>query len=227
MGLFCGLPMFFVDYADREARLEPVHGFPTAMLRRLCRIRWLVPDSLPAQCRLLQQFRCLSSASVVAAANTRLPPRIKIDENEIQENFIKGGGSGGQKINKTNSQVQLIHHPTGITIKCQETRSRSQNRTIARRILAERLEDLQMGDQSRSALKQQKLIRKKANAKKKTKRKYKKLDDEKGTASVEADDDDVMDGDDAVEEDAAVDGPGQAFSEESITENGPLQGPDK
>jgi protein subunit release factor B len=40
---------------------------------------------------------------------------ITIDENDIEEKFVKGGGKGGQKINKTNSKVQLLHIPTGLT----------------------------------------------------------------------------------------------------------------
>ncbi|CCH46912.1 Peptide chain release factor 1 [Wickerhamomyces ciferrii] len=66
----------------------------------------------------------------------RLPPRPTIDESEFTEVFIKGGGPGGQKINKTNSKVQLKHIEYGIVVDCQETRSREQNRKIAREKLA-------------------------------------------------------------------------------------------
>jgi len=43
-----------------------------------------------------------------------------IHEEDITEKFILGSGSGGQKINKTNSCVWLKHEPTGIIIKCQK-----------------------------------------------------------------------------------------------------------
>ncbi|KAG9555144.1 hypothetical protein KCU71_g14202, partial [Aureobasidium melanogenum] len=105
-----------------------------------------------------------------------LPPRPTILESDITEAFLKGTGPGGQKINKTSSAVQLKHLPTGLVIKCQETRSRSQNRKIARRILAERVELLVMGDQSRAALKVEKEKKKKASKNKKARRKYRKLD---------------------------------------------------
>lgn len=104
-----------------------------------------------------------------------LPPRPKIDEAEITEAFLKGTGPGGQKINKTSSAVQLKHLPTGIVIKCQETRSRSQNRKIARRILSERIEDLELGEGSRQKVKIERVKVKKASRDKKARRKYRKL----------------------------------------------------
>ncbi|QBZ64758.1 hypothetical protein PoMZ_06457 [Pyricularia oryzae] len=100
-------------------------------------------------------------------------------ETEIEESFLKGSGPGGQKINKTNSAVQLKHIPTGIVVKCQETRSRDQNRKIARQLLATRLDDLNNGDQSRSAIVGAHKVKKRASAAKKSARKYRKLEAEK------------------------------------------------
>jgi hypothetical protein len=50
----------------------------------------------------------------------------------------EGSGPGGQAINKTSSSVSLIHRPTGIRVQCQATRSREDNRRIARKILLEK-----------------------------------------------------------------------------------------
>lgn len=63
-----------------------------------------------------------------------------IPETDLIEKFVKGRGPGGQAINKTNSSVSLIHIPTGIRIQSQPTRSREENRKIARKILGERLD---------------------------------------------------------------------------------------
>ncbi|KAK6436534.1 hypothetical protein LTR95_007275 [Oleoguttula sp. CCFEE 5521] len=104
-----------------------------------------------------------------------LPPRRKITEDEISEVFLKGSGPGGQKINKTSSAVQLKHLPTGIVVKCQETRSREQNRKFARQILGEKLDEIEKGGESRTAIKAERARSKKASADKKTRRKYKKL----------------------------------------------------
>lgn len=53
----------------------------------------------------------------------------------MEEKFIRGGGPGGQSINKTESCVVLVHKPTGIWVKCQESRSQYRNRQIARQRL--------------------------------------------------------------------------------------------
>lgn len=79
--------------------------------------------------------------------------------------------------NKTNSAVQLRHTPTGIVVKSQATRSRDQNRKQAREILAQRIDELRNGDQSRSAIVGRIKQKRAASADKKKRRKYKKLDD--------------------------------------------------
>lgn len=58
-------------------------------------------------------------------------------EEDLEERFVLGSGSGGQKINKTSSCVYLKHLPTGREVNCQETRSREKNREIARVRLCE------------------------------------------------------------------------------------------
>ena len=58
-------------------------------------------------------------------------------EDDLEESFILGGGPGGQKTNKTSNVVRLSHEPSGLMVKCAETRSRETNRWLARRTLAE------------------------------------------------------------------------------------------
>jgi len=71
-----------------------------------------------------------------------------IREGDLREIFIRGSGRGGQKINKTSSCVQLLHMPTGIQVKCQQTRSRELNRFLARRELCEKIAERIHGEQS-------------------------------------------------------------------------------
>jgi len=65
--------------------------------------------------------------------------RLGLYEKDLSENFILGSGSGGQKINKTHHCVQLIHHPSGIEIRCQSNRSQARNRLIARQRLCDEI----------------------------------------------------------------------------------------
>ncbi|KAH6626987.1 RF-1 domain-containing protein [Chaetomium sp. MPI-SDFR-AT-0129] len=117
-----------------------------------------------------------TTSTSIQGKQTQLPPRPKHPpESEIDESFLKGSGPGGQKINKTSSAVQLKHLPTGIVVKSQATRSRSQNRKIARDLLALRLDELARGPQSRAAAVSD-LKKKRADSKsKKARRKYRKL----------------------------------------------------
>ncbi|KUL91897.1 hypothetical protein ZTR_01307 [Talaromyces verruculosus] len=109
----------------------------------------------------------------------QLPPRPKLDDKDITGSYLKGTGPGGQKINKTNSAVQLIHKPTGIVVKSQATRSRSQNQKIAKEILAAKVEALEKGEQSREAIKHALKKKRKASSMKKKRRKYRALEEAK------------------------------------------------
>ena len=60
---------------------------------------------------------------------------------DIGEQFIRGAGAGGKKINKTSSTVVLRHWPTGLEVRCQRERSQSVNRLLAWVELADRLEE--------------------------------------------------------------------------------------
>jgi protein subunit release factor B len=68
-----------------------------------------------------------------------------IREEDLLEKFVRGSGSGGQKINKTSNCVFLKHLPTGICIKCQIDRSREMNRFLARRELCDQIDAIRKG----------------------------------------------------------------------------------
>ncbi len=63
-----------------------------------------------------------------------------VRESDIEESFVRSGGHGGQNVNKTSTCVMLLHRPTGLQVKCQETRQQGLNRFIARRLLVEKIE---------------------------------------------------------------------------------------
>ncbi|KAL4976505.1 RF-1 domain-containing protein [Aspergillus desertorum] len=140
----------------------------------------LAPIRISAVSSLTLQRTIFASPQL---AEKPLPPRIKLDDADITIAYLKGTGPGGQKIscpqNKTNSAVQLIHKPTGIVVKSQATRSRSQNERYARQILADKVEQFLKGNQSRVALKAERERKKKASRSKKTRRKYRELEEKK------------------------------------------------
>ena len=101
-----------------------------------------------------------------------------IKEADLEEKFIRSSGKGGQKVNKTSSCVYIKHRPTGIEVKCQQERSQSLNRFLARRILANKIESLLLGRKAEQQKKIEKIRRQKRKRSKRAKEKmlrYKKM----------------------------------------------------
>jgi protein subunit release factor B len=87
--------------------------------------------------------------------------KLGILPDDLVEKFIRGSGSGGQKINKTASCVYLKHIPSGIEVKCQAQRSRELNRFIARKELCETYQEQILGIQSARQQAREKIRRQK------------------------------------------------------------------
>lgn len=68
-----------------------------------------------------------------------------VSEADIEENFVRSGGHGGQNVNKTATCVMLLHRPTQLRVKCQTTRQQGMNRFLARRMLLDKIEAQQTG----------------------------------------------------------------------------------
>ena len=105
-----------------------------------------------------------------------------IKEADLDEKFIRSSKKGGQKVNKTSTCVYLKHKPTGIEVKCQEERSQSLNRFLARRILVNKIESLVLGREAQIEKEIEKIRRQKRKRSRRAKDKmlkYKKIHSEK------------------------------------------------
>jgi len=65
-----------------------------------------------------------------------------VREADLEETFVRSSGHGGQNVNKTSTCVMLRHRPTGLRVRCQDTRQQGLNRFLARHLLLEKLEAL-------------------------------------------------------------------------------------
>lgn len=95
-----------------------------------------------------------------------------IREQDLEEQFVRSSGAGGQNVNKVSSCVVLYHRPSGIRVKCQQERSQALNRFLARRILVEKIEAKFKGIQ---AAEEQKIARIRRQKRKRSRRAKLKL----------------------------------------------------
>ena len=103
-------------------------------------------------------------------------------ETEVKETLGRGSGPGGQKVNKSNNAVVLVHEETRVFVKCHETRSVEKNREIAKVRLIDKLDVHLNGENSVEAQvkkieKERELIRKEKAKLKREEKALKKYND--------------------------------------------------
>ncbi|HEY0010612.1 MAG TPA: peptide chain release factor-like protein [Candidatus Paceibacterota bacterium] len=89
-----------------------------------------------------KQGRIHTSTASVAVLPIRTKPKFEINPADIEMEFSRSGGAGGQNVNKVESAVRLIHKPTGIDVRSTSERSQLGNREKALALLSAKLETL-------------------------------------------------------------------------------------
>jgi protein subunit release factor B len=97
--------------------------------------------------------------------------RLGLREEDLDEQFIRSGGHGGQNVNKVSTCVVLVHKVSGLMVRCQQERSQGLNRFLARRLLAQKVAEKIHGEISKKKSEAEKLRRQKRRRSRRSKEK--------------------------------------------------------
>ena len=90
-----------------------------------------------------------STATVVVLPEIK-ESEVQINPNDLDWQFTRAGGHGGQNVNKVSTAVRLVHKPTGIVVQAREERFQGQNRVIALSLLRSKLWERQEEEKMRT-----------------------------------------------------------------------------
>ncbi len=124
-----------IDHAQFIVRGENAFGLisPEAGVHRLVR-----PSPFNAQGKRQTSFAALEVMPEVDESVD-----VQINPEDLRIDVMRSQGKGGQGVNTTDSAVRVVHLPTGITVKCQVTRSQQKNKEMAMNILRSRLFEIE------------------------------------------------------------------------------------
>ncbi len=97
--------------------------------------------------------------------------RLGLKEEDLDEQFVRSGGAGGQNVNKVSTCVVLTHRPSGLVVRCQQERTQGLNRFLARRLMADKFAEKIRGEISLKKSEAEKLRRQKRRRSRRAKQK--------------------------------------------------------
>lgn len=93
--------------------------------------------------------RIHTSTASIAIMPIRKKTKFEINPADIEIEFSRAGGKGGQNVNKVESAVRVIHKPTGIDVRSTVQRSQGANRERAMQILTAKLEAMKEAEEAK------------------------------------------------------------------------------
>lgn len=92
---------------------------------------------------------CMAFPANMSVSLERLAKELGVQPEDVVEQFVRGSGKGGQKVNKTSSAVMLTHLPTGVSVRGDAHRSQALNRREAFKLLLLKIEVEKRGKESK------------------------------------------------------------------------------